>query len=370
MKSVPCPIWLPFAAALVLLTLTGCKRDEVKVYQADANEAAASATPSAAMPMTMPPGLPAPDNQGRPQLKFILPAGWKENPASQFRVASFSVSENGQQADVSVIPMDGMAGGNLANVNRWRGQIGLEQIEESALPALTEKAEIAGQAAELFDLAGTGGAAQRIIASVLHRENTAWFFKITGASELVEKNKAAFIAFLKSVEFGGSPALPMNMSQLPPSHPAISEKNVAVPPSDKPSWTVPAGWSDAPLTQFLIAKFSIAAADGEAAVNVSSLTGQGGGLAANVNRWRGQLGLPPISEIISTEIEVPGGKATVVDYSGTDAKTGKPARLLGVMVPQSGATWFYKLMGDEKIVAAQKEAFVKFIQSAKYPDAH
>ena len=59
-----------------------------------------------------------------------------------------------------------------------------------------------------------------------------------------------------------------------------------------------------------------------------------------------------------------------IDDSGTDSKTGKPARLIGSMLPQDGQTWFYKLMGDPGVVAQQKDAFTKFIQSAKYPDAH
>ena len=54
----------------------------------------------------------------------------------------------------------------------------------------------------------------------------------------------------------------------------------------------------------------------------------------------------------------------MVDFTGTDSKTGKPARLVGAIVPQNGQTWFYKLMGDEQIVAQQKDAFIKFIQSA------
>ncbi len=59
----------------------------------------------------------------------------------------------------------------------------------------------------------------------------------------------------------------------------------------------------------------------------------------------------------------------IVDFAGTDSKTGKPARLVGAIVPQNGQTWFYKLMGDEPVVSQQKDAFIKFIQSAKYPDA-
>jgi hypothetical protein len=92
-----------------------------------------------------------------------------------------------------------------------------------------------------------------------------------------------------------------------------------------------------------------------------------------VNRWRGQLGLGPISENdlpqIARPLPVLGGQATLVDFTGVDAKTGQPTRLVGAIVPQNGQTWFYKLMGDTRIVAQQKSAFTKFIQSANYANA-
>lgn len=372
-------------AASMMLALTGCGRDNVKVYKVENTDTATSVpapvATSTAMPATMPAGLAAPDNSGLPHLKYILPVGWKEKELTQMRVASFSVSDNDKQADVSVIPMGGMAGGNLANVIRWRGQVGLGPIDEAAVQKMTEKVVIAGADADLFDIAGTSpgsGDAQRIIASVLHRDDTAWFFKMTGDADVVEKNKAAFIAFLKSVDFGGLAApSTMDLSKLPPSHPALPGMSAAgaiAPVADaggKPTWTIPTGWQVGPLAQFLIAKYVIAGSgDAKAEVNVSSLDGDGGGLAANVNRWRGQLGLPPIMDIATTSFDVPGGKATVVDFSGTNARTGKPARLIGAIVPHGAQTWFYKLMGDPDVVAAQKDALTRFVQSATYPDAH
>ncbi len=63
------------------------------------------------------------------------------------RVASFEVSENGKTADVSVIPLGGMAGGDLANVNRWRGQVGLPPLaERRSAKARRKKSQVAGQA--------------------------------------------------------------------------------------------------------------------------------------------------------------------------------------------------------------------------------
>ena len=376
MKRVLRPILFP-AAPLLWLLVAGCDRDGVKVYQAATNDAATPLPPPtaaapAAMPGAMPSDvLPPPDHSGLPSLKYSLPDGWKEKKLSAMRVASFEISDGAKTADVSVIPMGGMAGGDFANVNRWRGQVGLPPMTEEEVQKSAEPISVAGQPANLFDVAG---GAQRIVVAVLHQNDTAWFFKMDGDADLVEKQKPAFVSFLKSFEFGGKPApAAMDASQLPPSHPAISSTDAApaTPAGNKPAWTIPAGWQDGPLAQFLVAKFLIAGDNGtQASVNVSSLTGDGGGLAANVNRWRGQLGLPPSNEISSTPLAVGSGQASVVELSGKAARTGKAAQLVGVIVPQSGQTWFYKLMGDAEVVAQQKVALLKFVQSAKYPDVH
>ena len=65
-------------------------------------------------------------------------------------------------------------------------------------------------------------------------------------------------------------------------------------------------------------------------------------------------------------VAVEGGKASFVDLSGTDVRTGQQARIVGAIVPQTSQTWFYKLMGDPKIVEAQKDIFTKFVRTVKY----
>ena len=85
-----------------------------------------------------------------------------------------------------------------------------------------------------------------------------------------------------------------------------------------------------------------------------------------------ERGLAPVadpSESKPESIDTAAGKATVVDFSGTNPRTGSPARLVGVILFSNGQSWFYKLMGDAGVVAAQKDALVKFVQSAKYPAA-
>ncbi len=383
MKRLICLNTLPIAAVLIMLAASGCGRDDVKVYKVDASETVATPPPAqatATMPVNMPDGLPVPDNSGQPKLKYTLPSGWKEKPLTQLRVASFEVSENGKTADVSVIPLGGAAGGDAANVNRWRGQVGQPPLDDAGLQKLVETIEIAGQPGQLYDLAGTSpgsGDALRILGGILHGDDTTWYFKMMGDADLVQKQKSAFIAFLKTASFDKATApAAMDLGQLPPSHPPIAGMNSsgtasAAVAEDKPAWTVPADWKAGQLAQFLVAKFVVSGSgDAAASVNVSQLAGDGGGLLANLNRWRAQLGQPPATEADLAKlptIDATGVKATLVDFTGVDARSGKPARLVGVVLPLNGQTWFYKLMGDAAIVGRQKDALVKFVQSAKYP---
>jgi hypothetical protein len=143
---------------------------------------------------------------------------------------------------------------------------------------------------------------------------------------------------------------------------------------DKPNWQVPPGWQEVSGGGFLVAKFLLSGSDNaQAAVNVSMSAGDGGGPLANLNRWRGQLGLAPVAEAdLAKEVqpfEVPGSKAMWAEISGTDPKTGQKTGLLAVIVPQAGQTWFYKLMGNEQVVQREREAFTKFVQTVKYAHA-
>ena len=322
--------------------------------------------------------VPAPDNSGLPKLKYTLPDGWQEKNLTQLRVASFAVSENGKSADVSVIPL-GTSSDDTANVNRWRGQVGLPALDESGLKTAAEAVSVGTLPAALYDLAGTSpgnGDAKRILGTILHTEDTVWYFKMMGDDALVEKNKPAFIAFLKSVTFDQSAAAApasMDLSQLPASHPPIAGLTPAAAAPDKPAWTVPAGWQEGELAQFLVARYVITGTgNATASVNVSQLDGTGGGLLPNLNRWRTQLGQPPLTDADTAQLpsfDAGGARAVLCDFTGTDARTRQPARLVGVVLPLNGQTWFYKLMGEPALVGQQKDALIKFVQSAQYPAA-
>jgi hypothetical protein len=360
------PVRFRCAIALALAgVVAGCGRSDVEVYRVAKEQPGVQAAGQ-----TMPPGHPD-TGELKPGLKWQLPAGWEEVPAGPMRAASFRVkSKEGKQADIGIFP-PGISGSDLDNVNRWRGQVGLPPVSEPELSKLAQTVDVAGQSAQLFEASGAGpnGEKSRILSAIQRRDGEPWFFKMTGADELVAQQKSAFIEFLKSLNFAAAPALP-------PSHPAIGAMPMPAQPGPagagtegQPAWQVPAGWKEVPNAPFLVAKFIINGAENsQAAVNVSVT---GGGLAINVNRWRGQLGLGDLPEAEVNKLLTPlagvaGGKAVLVDMTGTDAKSGQKARLVGVILTQADKTWYYKLMGAEPLVAQEKPAFVKFMQSVKY----
>ena len=394
-RRSPARAWLPLVLTPLLLPfVAGCHRDEVKVYrvakdQDQPQQQTAPALPTDSPNPSLPPGhpdissasatpLPAASASALPQLTWKTPEGWTEMPPSEMRVASFKATgPDGKSADVSVIPLPGLAGSDPANVNRWRGQVGLSPVSPDELKKSAEAVEAAGQPAQLYDVAGQNpgnGEAERILGVIQHRDDMAWFFKMTGDAGLVEQQKPAFVAFLKSLNFSAAPA----QATLPQGHPAIGDMGGGASPAaapvsgeGKPNWQVPAGWQEMPAAQFLLAEYAIAGANGaKAEVNVASLSGDGGGMLANVNRWRRQIGLGAVDENglagMTTSMDVTGGRATLVDLNGTDGRTGQPTRLIGVVVPMNGQTWFYKLMGDAKVVESQKAAFTQFVQGVKY----
>jgi hypothetical protein len=254
-------------------------------------------------------------------------------------------------------------------------------VREEDLAKLAQPVEVAGQTGQLYEQAGENpgsGEKTRILVAVLRQNNVAWFFKMNGDDELVAQQKPAFIEFLKSVSFSSGG----NQAGLPPSHPPVGDGAMplmsagagATGPSSsegKPTWQVPSGWQEAAAGQFVLAKFMVPGqGNGQASVNVSMLQGDGGGLAANVNRWRNQLGLAPLEGAdlnqSITAVDTQGGKASFVELNGTDARTGQSSRLVGAIVPLGDRTWFYKLMGSAQVVEGQKAAFTDFVKTAKY----
>jgi hypothetical protein len=205
----------------------------------------------------------------------------------------------------------------------------------------------------------------------LARKNLTWFFRLSGENSLVNEQKIAFLQFLKSISFVAGPNRAVASGlRLPPE-----TRTKASPSGDKiPSFEVPSGWQEQPSPAMLLKSFLVTGKNGgKATITISVFPGNVGGPLLNVNRWRDQLSLAPIEEAelpkATRALDVMGGKAMLVEITGTDQKTKQRASMITAMVSRDNSTWFYKLMGDELVVAAEKDAFIKFVQTVRYPNA-
>jgi hypothetical protein len=174
--------------ALSIILSAGCKEEPIDHYQ-------------------------APKEETPPKPTWTLPKGWdKSDKKVPFSIGVFKVSEEGQEADVTVSWLAGDGGGLLQNVNRWRRQVGLPPIEQDDLLKEVKKVEVGGVPGYSVDLTAPDSAGDkplRILGEIVPNEKRTWFFKMRGPVGLVEKQKGSFDTFVKSVRFvGGSGAKP------------------------------------------------------------------------------------------------------------------------------------------------------------------
>ncbi len=269
--------------------------------------------------------------------KWELPEGWKALPGNEFRFATIEIpaaSSESKPLELSVTTLPKIPGDQaadnayvLANVNRWRGQLGLSDLEVADLATETKAIDVDGRPGTLVNIKGqaSGGGMAGPLAG------------------------------------GGGPFAggggPFAGGGLPP----VESTNQGSQQEDsKLDFTKPEGWTAIPPRTFGLAAFSVGEGEKKAEITVSSA---GGEMLANVNRWRGQIGLPSVNDAGLAEITKPtdtlGVKGSYVELVGPE-KT-----ILGVAATAGGNQYFVKLTGDNETAAAQKanfEAFVKSLQ--------
>jgi hypothetical protein len=120
------------------------------------------------------------------------------------RKASFAVPGPGGSADLSVTAFPGDVGGELANVNRWRGQVGLRPLSDADLPGAAERVQLNGMQFVIVDLAG-GQSPKRLLGAIVPFGDGTWFFKLLGPDAVVAANRQAFLDFLRTVKPSAGP---------------------------------------------------------------------------------------------------------------------------------------------------------------------
>jgi len=132
----------------------------------------------------------------------------------------------------------------------------------------------------------------------------------------------------------------------------------------------PTGWRDFGATSMLLAKYR--SADG-AELTVSQASGA---LIPNINRWRRQLGLAPLSQqidpllVIDDVLETPAGAVAVIDIADSEDDPMANRFRIGVIMEvrdgqATGRQWFFKLSGPASVIDQHRQTFDQMLLSLR-----
>lgn len=273
--------------------------------------------------------------EGSGEPTWTLPEGWSREPGNQFRFATIRAGEGANAPEISVSQLPGPEEGGqdefvLVNVNRWRGQVGLEPLKQDALKNDSESIKAGDVSGVWVDLKGKAPA---------------------GGGNMM----APFAG-------GGAGARP-------PLGPAAGSVNSPAPGTGL-KYTTPEGWEEEGAGGFRKASFKVADGDKLLDISVSDLSAEAGDLLPNINRWRQQVKLPEITqEELDKQLkpikfgEVDGHFIEIVgeaqDGSGKET-------ILGAIAIHGDKAWFVKARGAAALAEREKQRFEQFVRSIQF----
>ena len=269
-----------------------------------------------------------------------LPEGWIINPRNDIAIAELISPEATGKIKFTVTalampPSQDWQGYLLSNVNRWRGQLKLQELSADTL--LSSLVEVPRTGASIpsyiFDAVGTG----------------------TGAM---------------------SPAPAPSNPPTPTGNPANSAASPPLdapnPPANRPKldYKLPEGWSVGQGSQFRLATLNIDSKQGRGEVTVSMATDNP---QANAMMWFQQLTREPdakkLEPMVNSALEVAqkfavGQKqATLYEIRSSEQATAPMLLVVSLPTDNPELHLFVKLIGDNQLASDQKSNLIEFVQS-------
>lgn len=180
----------------------------------------------------------------------------------------------------------------------------------------TNQAEVASEPSNLLANIGVRSipdeeSTDRMVVGIVQREDLMWFFKMQGSIEAMGQSEDQWKPFIEAVRFEDS----------------------------QPVWELPEGWTEGPTRPMRTATLVLEEFSPPLEMAISNLSPDQD-LLLNVNRWRGQMGQPPIdqTEIGSNlqPLESEFGTAYLFDIKGQFSGGMMPNLDAGSQAPFAG----------------------------------
>lgn len=258
-------------------------------------------------------------DQEETPLTWTTPPGWQRRAGPPPRYATLRRGPKGRGLEITITKLGPEAADVRQNIDRWRGQLGLEPLNDEEFRKLVNNTEVDGA-------------------------------------------KATRVDFLAALKKEAAP----KMGPRPQGGPKVADP---VPFR----YVTPDGWEVRPPIDkqgvHIPLVFRVTANGGEAEATAMPLPDNGGGLAFNVNRWRRQVGLPPVADEQirrdARSLKVGDTEAVSVDLSGPGLDA--PKRILGILLPHGKKeTWFFTLKGPPDLVGKEQSHFEAFVKSVRF----
>lgn len=172
---------------------------------------------------------------------------------------------------------------------------------------------------------------------------------------------------------GVSPVAPISSRDATPP-PGAPGAGAEAPSGDPIQWALPEGWqAEPPSNTMRMAQASVPGPGGPAEIAIFYLgPGGGGGVQANLDRWVGQMGPgaePERGDFASGPFQVTWvAAAGTYDPGSMGMAPSEPQpgwRLLAAVVEGDGGPWFFKMVGPEETVEAEREDFFTLLRSVR-----
>ena len=128
------------------------------------------------------------------------PDGWIPAEGSTMRLASFEVPFSTGSGDLSIMELNGDGGGVMANVNRWRSQIGLSPLSRSEIETQIEKRENELGNYTIFRLINSERRESAFLTAIFPLETSTLFIKLNASSEGILEIENDFKSFCSSIK--------------------------------------------------------------------------------------------------------------------------------------------------------------------------
>ncbi|MDA7823543.1 hypothetical protein N9A58_08155 [Opitutales bacterium] len=294
-----------------------------------------------------------------PVVSWVMPEQWGENPGmSGMMAGSFHIKTSlGPRGRIGVMPFRESVE-TTQIVNMFARELGHPDYNESSVQPLIAHKELGDRSFEVIrleDMSGEEDPPKTALLALYRHNAQTWLFPFIADRALIDKELENFYSFLQSTTLraGKTPVRAIAPS-LPPAQPASS--------GHQPTWEAPEHWERKPATQMRVGNYAVSNEAGEALdFSITSFPGEVGGILANVNRWLGQVGMSPtdeqgLSQYLSDRMIDEKPAKLVLAESDEQA-------LYAAILLHKGRSWFLKLMGDVNLARAEKENFLRLIDS-------